>query len=243
MRRRPRAKDEQWRKALVRLGARLRQLRKEAGLNQSELAVRFGSIGPGGKSYVSQIEHGRMPYLRLGAVLEYLRACRRSLDAILDITKEWTDQPTAADQSVRQALAELPFNERIRAGYYDIGMSERARKTGEPGYATDKRVSMALGQARALRRHEELNREFNRVLGGLHIGSRDRLAIPLKAFGRKLFAMLLRTRNSRPVWREKHLAALDHWAERHDLPPEPFRVLKSAVIALFDAMSHRSALD
>lgn len=243
MSRRRYAGDEQAREALVRLGVRLRQLRKEAGLTQSELAASIGHDGPGGKSYVSQIEHGSLPYLGFGTVLDYLRACRRNFEAILDVTDEWTSLPTRADQSVRRALAHLPTNERVRAGHYDVGVNVKAGKTGKRGYTPEQRVRMALGQAKALRRHKELDRLFNRVLGELRIGARDPLAVNLKTFGRKLFAVLLRTRNSRPVWRTKQLAALDGWAEKHDLPPEPFQRLKPAVIALFDDMARRGALD
>ena len=243
MSRRKYAGDGQTREALVRLGVRLRQLRREAGLTQSELALLTGRAGPGGKSYVSQIEHGSLPYLGFGTVLDYLRACRRSFEAILDVTDEWTGLPLRADQSVRQAFAHLPLNERERTSHYDIGVNVKAGKTGGAGLTTEQRVKMALGQAKALRRHKELDRLFNRVLGELRIGTRDPLAVNLKTFGRKLFAVLLRTRNSRPVWRTKQLAVLDGWAEKHDLPPEPFQRLKPAVIALFDDMSRRGALD
>lgn len=243
MSRRKYAGDGQTREALVRLGVRLRQLRREAGLTQSELATLLGSTGLGGKSYVSQIEHGSLPYLGFGTVMDYLRACRRNFEAILDVTDEWTSLPTAADQSVRQAFADLPLKERVRADRYDIGVNVKAGKTGKSGYTPEQRVRMALGQAKALRRHKELNSLFNRVLGELRIGTRDPLAVNLKTFGRKLFAVLLRTRNSRPVWRTKQLAALDGWAEKYDLPPAPFNQLKPAVIALFDDMARRGALD
>ena len=240
---RPYSENDQWRKTVARLGARLRQLRKEAGLTRAGLAGLIGSTGPGGSSYVSKIERGSLPYLSLDTVLEWLRACGRESDAIRDIIDQWISSPDAAEKSVRQAFAGLPLNERIRADYYDIGMSIRAMKTRKPEYPAAQRVKMAQGQVDALRRHRQLNKVLDRVLGELHIGGHAAIAINLKAFGRKLFAMLLRTRNSRPVWRTKQLAALDGWADKHDLPPEPFRHMTAAVIAYFDAAAAHGDLD
>jgi transcriptional regulator with XRE-family HTH domain len=240
---RPYTENDQWRKTVVRLGARLRQLREEAGLTQTGLAVLIGSTGPGGRFYIAKIERGSLRYLGLTTVLDWLRACGRGFDAIHDIIDEWISSPDAAEKSVRQAFAGLPLNERIRADYYDIGMSIRAMKARKPEYPVGKRVAMAQGQLEALRRHRQLNKVLDRALGELHIGGHAAIAINLKAFGRKLFAMLLRTRNSRPVWRTKQLAALEGWADKHQLPPEPFRHMTAAVIAYFDAASAHGDLD
>jgi hypothetical protein len=81
------------------------------------------------------------------------------------------------------------------------------------------------------------------VLGELHIGMREALAVNLRSFGRKVFAMLRRTRKSRPVWREKRLATLSLWAEQHQLPPEPFVRMQAAVLAAFHELEAKGELD
>jgi len=84
---------------------------------------------------------------------------------------------------------------------------------------------------------------FNDVLGELHLSSKDNLSIFLKAFGRKVFGALRRTRKARPVWRDKAMAKLDAWAAEHELPPEPFTKMKQAVMALFAEMERRGELE
>ncbi len=61
--------------------------------------------------------------------------------------------------------------------------------------------------------------------------------------GRKVFVALRRTRKTRPVWRGKAMAKLDGWAVGHELPPEPFTMMKQAVIVLFGEMELRGELD
>jgi len=56
------------------VGARLRQLRREAGLTQADAALRMCRPGRAGKSYVCQIERGYMPGLTLNAVMDFLFA-------------------------------------------------------------------------------------------------------------------------------------------------------------------------
>ncbi len=67
------------------VGARLRQLRLEAGLTQTDVALRMCRPGPGGKSYVCQIERSYMPGLTLNAVMDFLKACGADASAIRDI--------------------------------------------------------------------------------------------------------------------------------------------------------------
>ncbi len=69
------------------------------------------------------------------------------------------------------------------------------------------------------------------------------MAIHLRAFGSKVFGALRRTRKTRPVWRGKAMAKLDLWASQHELPPEPFVLMKQAVIVLFADMERKGELD
>jgi hypothetical protein len=101
----------------------------------------------------------------------------------------------------------------------------------------------AARQAAALRRDKELKKAIVGVLDELHIGQRDPLAINIKTFGRRLFAVLRRTRNSKPAWRRRQLAALDSWAELHRLPHAPFARTRQAVFAFFEEISERGELD
>jgi hypothetical protein len=80
-------------------------------------------------------------------------------------------------------------------------------------------------------------------LDELRLSSKDNLSIFLKAFGRKVFGALRRTRKTRPVWRQKAMTKLDEWAAEHELPSEPFARMKQAVMVLFADMERRGELD
>jgi L-rhamnose mutarotase len=100
-----------------------------------------------------------------------------------------------------------------------------------------------MKRARAEAWERRLHFAFNDVLDELHLSSKDNLSIFLKAYGRKVFGALRRTRKTRPVWRAKAMAKLDNWAAQHELPPEPFTRMKQAVIALFADMERKGELD
>ena len=229
------------------VGARLRQLRLEAGLTQSDVATRMCRPGPSGKSYVCQIERGYMPGLTFNAVMDFLNVCGADVSAIKDIVDAYTKRPPIPEERVRKQVAEaavgLPLSKRARVEYYDLFHRPKTgrRETLEQQY--ERRVRQALGQARAIRWERRLQRTWNDVLNELRIGCRDPLAISLNAYGRKVFGALRRTRKARPIWRDKAMAKLDAWADEHGLPPDPFARMKQKVIALFADMERKGELD
>jgi len=229
------------------VGARLRQLRRDAGLTQADVALRMCRPGPAGKSYVCQIERGYMPGLTLNAVMDFLRACGAKVSAIEDIIDAHTRRLPIPEERVRKQVADtavgLPLRKQARVVWYDRFHKPKTGKPETPAEECDRRVREAKGQARAIRWERRLHRVFNDVLNELRVGCDDPLAIHLMNFGRKVFGALRRTRKTRPVWREKAMAKLDSWATEHGLPPEPFIRMKQAVIALFAEMALRGELD
>ena len=191
------------------MGKRLKFLRGQAGLTQSEVARRLGRTGPGGKSWVSQLENGRLPEVRLGDVLEFLRICGRGFDAMLDVTDAYTSLPTVEEERVRQAAGKavqgLPYRLKARIVRYDTKLAARFPKAR----SVEQRVRQAERQARAVRWEHRLHRTWNEVLNELHVGCSDPLAVHLWAYGQKVFATLRRIRSVRPVWRDKAVAKLD----------------------------------
>ena len=84
---------------------------------------------------------------------------------------------------------------------------------------------------------------LNDVLNEFHVAAKDPMAVHLRNYSRKVFGALRRTRKTRPVWRDKAMAKLDDWAVSHELTPEPFELMKQAVIALFADMERKGELD
>ena len=229
------------------MGARLRQLRLEAGLTQADVASRMCRLGRAGKSYVCQIERGYMPGLTLNAVMDFLYACGAKVSAIEDIIDAYTTRLPIPEERVRKAVAEaavgLPLLKQARVEWYDRFHKPKTGKRETPEQQYDRRLREARGQVRAIRWERRLHFMFNDVLNELCVGSDTPLAIHLMAYGRKVFGALRRTRKTRPVWRDKAMAKLDSWATEHELPAEPFARMKQAVIALFAEMELRGELD
>jgi len=229
------------------LGRRLAEIRREAGLTQAQLAARLRGTNQGWQQAVSRFEQGKAGQQSLFFILDYLRACGKGLGAVMDVLDEYTSLPTVLEQRAKQAVldatAGLPPVQQDRAQNYDIGLRHKAGQRIRTEPDIEKRVRQAVKRARAEAWERRLHFVFNDVLDELHLSSKDNLSIFLKAFGRKVFGALRRTRKTRPVWREKAMAKLDSWAVSHELPPEPFARMKQAVIALFADMERRGELD
>jgi hypothetical protein len=216
-------------------------------LTQAEVALRMGRPGQSGKSCVCQIERGYMPGLTLNAVMDFLAACGASVTAIADIIDAYTRRPSIPEERTRKQVAEaaagLPLLKQSRVEWYDRFNRPKTGRRETPEQQHDRRVRQARGVARAIRWERRLHRAFNDVLNELHVAAKGPLAVHLMNYSRKVFAALRRTRKTRPVWRDKAMAKLDTWAVSHGLPPEPFVMMKQAVINLFAEMERKGELD
>jgi transcriptional regulator with XRE-family HTH domain len=229
------------------LGRRLAEIRREAGLTQRQLAARLRGTNRGWQQAVSRFEQGKAGQQSLPFILDYLRVCGKGLGAVMDVLDEYTSLPTALEQRAKQAVldatAGLPPVQRDLAQDYDIGLRHKAGQRIRSEADIERRVRQVMKRARAEAWERRLHSVFNDVLGEIHLDPKGSLSINLKAFGRKVFGVLRRTRKSRPVWRNKALARLDTWAAEHELSPEPFARMKQAIIALFVDMERKGELD
>jgi transcriptional regulator with XRE-family HTH domain len=223
-------------------------LRERAGLSQEAVGALVGLGGPGGKSYVCQVERG---YLKSGPgfvrLLDYLRACGCGIDSLSDILDRYTSRETVseeqASEAVLAAIADMPQQLQRRAFYYHVGLTHKAKLRVRSAVAAAERVRQATARGRAEMRELRLRREFNNVLNELHIGWSDTIGIHLRSYGRLVFATLRRLRKARPGWRSKALARLDQWPAEKGADPVPFRRMKEAVMKLFEKMERAGALD
>jgi len=229
------------------LGRRLAVIRREAGLTQAQLAIRLRGTNRGWQQAVSRFEQGKAGQQSLFFILDYLQACGKRIGAVMDVLDEYTSLPPVLEQRAKQAVldatAGLPPVQRDRAQNYDIGLRHKAGQRVRTEPDIERRVRQAVKRAKAEAWERRLHFMFNDVLDELHLSSKDNLSIFLKAYGRKVFGALRRTRKTRPVWRKKAMTKLDSWASEHELPPEPFTRMKQAVIALFAEMERRGEFE
>jgi len=225
------------------LGRRLAAIRHEVGLTQTQLAARLRGTNRGWQQAVSRFEQGKAGQQSLSFILDYLRACGKGLDAVMDVLDEYTSLPSVLEQRAKQtvlaATAGLPPGQRDLAQDYDIGLRYKAGQRIRNETDIEKRVRQAVKRARAEAWERRLHRAFNDVFDESGVAWKDPLATYLRSYGSKVFGALRRTRKSRPVWRDKAMAKLDTWAAEHELPPEPFARMKQAIIALFADMERR----
>jgi hypothetical protein len=208
----------------------------------------MGLDGPGGKSYICQVERG---YPKSGPgfvrLLDYLRACGCGIESLLDILDRHTSRETVTEeQASRQLLttiATLPPVLGRRALYYHVGLKHKAKQRVRSGVAAAERVRRAIARGKSEWRQMRLQRELNNVLNELRIGWKDTVGIHLRSYGRLVFATMRRLRKAKPGWRERALARLDEWPVERELEPEPFRRMKEAVVKLFEKMERAGALD
>jgi transcriptional regulator with XRE-family HTH domain len=229
------------------LGLRLRELRERSGLTQTQVAEFLGKPGPGGKSWVCQLEKGSLREVSINNVVEFVRACRADIEEISDVVNGYVRRPPIAEERTRnqvaEAAADLPLLKRARVEWYDRFHNPMTGGRETPEQQRERRVREAKGQVRAIRWERRLHRVWNDVLNELGVGCADPLAVFLMAYSRKVFGALRRTRKTRPVWRKKAMARLEVWAIEHELPPEPFVRMKQTVVALFADMERKGELD
>jgi transcriptional regulator with XRE-family HTH domain len=110
------------------MGAKLRQIRLEAGITQKELAERMGMGSRSGKASISLLELGKVPDPRISTIYLYLRACGASMQELLNLLAladkfqpdttpiEQAELPTAVKDRLREVTGKQTekFQRRIR---------------------------------------------------------------------------------------------------------------------------------
>ena len=227
------------------LGALLRELRREAGLKQSELAALMGRKGKGAHALISRMEKGACPDLAFRLVADYLRACRASISSIADIVNSYTAQPTVVEKQgterVRQMVRSLPPVTAAKILNYDIQTeSARARRKEKPE-PVDERVErvrrMAGSWVKRQRVEDCLHAELNRM------GALAARRFWLADYGRRVFKALEKSRG-RDETRRKHLLnEVEETQVSRELDDAGRREIRDAVSRLFEEMEASGALD
>ena len=134
------------------LGARLRELRGQAGLNLEELAHRMGRR-PGYHNHLARLEAGRLRFPTLALVADYLRACEASVADIAPFLNRYTFLPPVREDAGRRRVIEklttLPGRVAISLDAYDVKTARARRAGGRKPLAPARRVQAVGRQAQA----------------------------------------------------------------------------------------------
>ncbi len=209
------------------LAARLRQVRLAAGLTQAQVAMLMGRQGRGAWNVVARLESGRVRYPSLGLVLDFLRACRTDVGAILDILNDYCRRPVAgqeqAQEEVQALVAGLPEPVRAAVLKYDRKTALLFRNDGRlrvPDYELppgrrvwlqyelpEQRLARVRRMANSRLIAYELEQELKRVLAPYwaSLSPADRLFLLRQAVG--VLAVRLRPGSARR-WRALERAAV-----------------------------------
>ena len=197
----------------ARLGRRLRELRKKAGLTQQLLAAAMGSECKGNHTVVSRLECGKMANPGIGLVADYLRACNAGFADILAVLDEYTLQPTVADVKTNSALTKacegLPSRIERAVSRYDRRTVKHARYMHEPPPATAERVGRARKFASSQVWAERVRREVVRIIETRQLQVTTMTEHFLQSYAAAVWSILDQTRGRREP---KRAALLDEAA-------------------------------
>jgi len=228
------------------LGARLRELRIEAGLNQSELAGLMGRRGGSAHTLISRLENGHIQHPSLNLILDFLRACQSCVSDITEVLDRYVRQPTVVDRegraAVRGQLQHLPDKVASRVSRYDAKTAAARRFSGKKPEPVDERVERVRRQAASWLLRQELSDRLRDLMNRL--GVQQAMTVLYGTYGRKVWSILKKTRKRDRRNREPLLAqARERVLELELMPKEHAAEVEQTVRALFDVLEAEGRLD
>jgi transcriptional regulator with XRE-family HTH domain len=215
------------------LGARLRELRRRAGLTQLGLAVAMGRQGTGWHVWVSRLELGKYPNPSLVILADYLRACRATFADIADLLDRYTKLPVKAEvrrrATVRAAVAKWTTPDRLAAIKYDVKVAQARERAGRGPEPAEKRAARVVRQQQREDEARQLRRLVVEVINREKLVPGPRVEGYLQAYAAKLARVL---RRASPDDRAAAAqAALDEFLSASRLPLDLVRPVHDAVLA------------
>ncbi len=235
-------------------GAALRGIRERAGLSVEALARQMGrSIGYA--PHLSRLERGAVKYPTLALVLDYLRACRSSIDELAAVLGRYTSLPPVAEatgrEGVKALVATLPPKVAHQVDTYDIKTAAAREREGKPPLDPIKRELRVRRQAQAALERDILDRAVHEVMDELGVLPMLDVRRAAFDFAHKLWRILRTTRprpdrslNRRGKSREVRLDEVSvKTAELGIIPAEGLALLRGLTEGLFAAMESSGQLD
>jgi transcriptional regulator with XRE-family HTH domain len=224
------------------LSARLKELRKQAGMKQKDVAEAMARPGSGTR-LVQRLEHGGAGKASLSSVVEYLRAVRAGFIRLKDLLDAYTSVPVSAP--VRRAAKAAPkprpspdtlaLTGRASAELKALALLERKRHEAEV-----ERIRRRAGYWNLRKVYEHfLHYTLNDIGAPPWVWLRRRMA----SYGRKVFITLLRTRGPKERFRAERLERARLWADKQSVPDIAVEYMETVTALLFEDMQKQDELD
>jgi transcriptional regulator with XRE-family HTH domain len=224
------------------LGARLAELRKEAGLTQSGVAEAMAEP-VSGRRLVQRLENGRAAEALLGSMVACLRAARARFSDLADVLDAYVARPVPVAVRSREVRAPKP---RPGAGvaalsgkaWAELVRLERLERERQATEVEKLRKRASYWHLRMVFEHF-LHHLLNLVEAPPHHVMRRRSA----SFGRKVFIALFRTRGRRFALRPERLQRARKWAGSMLMPGQLIEYIEEETVDLFKDMEEKGDLD
>lgn len=143
----------------------LRQIREKAGLSQREVALRMGIKSKSGRSFIAQLESGRIKNPTLRTIFDYLHTCGASFREFF--AKLETTDFQARQQKILSQL-KLPDGKAKKKIERDVAWFEAGikypRKITQKPLSTKKQEEMAIEFAKYRIKIEKVEAEVHKIL-------------------------------------------------------------------------------
>ncbi|MEO0071587.1 MAG: helix-turn-helix transcriptional regulator [candidate division WOR-3 bacterium] len=226
---------------VCKLGGRLREIRKRAGLTLNSLSQR---LAPGSKSYhhiLQRLEKGKIKSPSINLIAQYLAGCGASFADIIDILNRATKVPlktgTEGAALLTQATETLPEPLKTEVREVDRHLSKLKIEPIEKRLNRAKRMAQnriirtlledTLYQIITAPEAKEI--EFEKLAGLCHLG-------------RKLFSIFKRTRNNL-ARRTRLMEKLIRRAKYQDLPESGVSTVLEKINHLFQEMEENGIFE
>ncbi|MDH5186849.1 MAG: helix-turn-helix domain-containing protein [candidate division WOR-3 bacterium] len=144
----------------------LRQIREKAGLSQREVALRMGIKSKSGRSFIAQLEIGRIKNPTLRTIFDYLHACGASASREFFTKLETIDFQNRHKQVIAQIkLQEGKEKKKIErdVAWFEAGIKYPRKITQKP-LSTKKQEEMAIEFAKYRIKIEKVEAEVHKIL-------------------------------------------------------------------------------
>jgi transcriptional regulator with XRE-family HTH domain len=214
------------------MAAILRQIREKAGLSQREVALRMGIKSKSGRSFIAQLESGRIKNPTLRTIFDYLHTCGASFREFF-AKLETIDFQTKHKQLIAKVnLPEGKAKKKIErdVAWFEAGIKYPRKITQKP-LSTEKQEEMSVEFAKYRIKIEKIESEVHKLLCDFAPGT---FYFPFyKDCARAFYSALVKYYGKAPKKLDQKLTEIVKLGVKNGLKENILLKIKEKVISVF----------